>query len=152
MAQAEFHDILPVDRDRLFDVIIRYENYPRFVDQDKAVHVERKGPGHARATYDMRIVKDVSYTLDLKENARSGTVEWSLVESDLLKKNTGGWNETRGQGEDRGALPPRDRVQAAGAGIHSEPAGQGRYRRRSGRSRGRRRRFRRNNPKEGVNE
>lgn len=91
MAEAQIHEILAVDRDKLFEVITRYENYPAFVDGCKKVIVERKGPGQARATYHVSMMKDVVYTLDHKENREAGRVEWTLVESDMFKQNTGFW-------------------------------------------------------------
>lgn len=91
MAQAEFHEVLNVDKDKLFNVIVRYEDYPQFVEGCSAVKVERKGPGKARVTYNVSMMKDVTYTLDLTEDPAAGTVRWSLVDSDVFKKNDGLW-------------------------------------------------------------
>jgi ribosome-associated toxin RatA of RatAB toxin-antitoxin module len=91
MAQAEFHEVLPVDKDKLFQVITRYEDYPQFVDGCSSVKVERKGPGKARVTYVVNMVKEVEYVLDHEENPEQGTMSWSLVSSDAMKKNSGGW-------------------------------------------------------------
>lgn len=91
MAQAEIHEVLPVDKQTLWDTIVRYEEYPKFVDGCTGVKVERKGAGHARASYKVSMMKDVSYTLDHKENSDAGVIEWSLVESDFFKKNVGRW-------------------------------------------------------------
>jgi len=91
MAQAEIERTLLVDRDRLFSVITHYEDYPQFVDGVSAVQVERKSPGHTRVTYKVHMIKEISYVLDLQENADAGTVSWTLVESDFMKVNQGGW-------------------------------------------------------------
>jgi ribosome-associated toxin RatA of RatAB toxin-antitoxin module len=91
MAQAEFHETMSVDRAKLFDVICRYEDYPTFVDGVRAVHVERKGPGQARATYEVSMMKEIRYTLDHREDAAAGRLEWELVESDFFKHNRGRW-------------------------------------------------------------
>ena len=32
MAQAEIHEVLTVDRDKFFDAVTKYEEYPKFVD------------------------------------------------------------------------------------------------------------------------
>ena len=45
MAEAEFHDVLSVDRERLFKVVTCYENYPDFVDGVTGVDVQRQGEG-----------------------------------------------------------------------------------------------------------
>jgi ribosome-associated toxin RatA of RatAB toxin-antitoxin module len=91
MASAEFHETLSVDKDKLFQAITRYEDYPQFVEGCTGVKVERKGSGQARVTYDVSMMKDITYTLDHREDEASGVVEWSLVESDAFKKNNGRW-------------------------------------------------------------
>ncbi len=91
MAQAEYKQVVSVDKDRLFKAITGYEAYPEFVDGCNGVEVERKGPGEARTHYKMTIVRDVNYTLDHKEFPEQGRMEWSLVKSDMLKKNIGRW-------------------------------------------------------------
>lgn len=91
MASAEFKDVLTIDKKKLFETITRYEDYPKFVDGVKSTKVERKGPGAARVTYQVSMMKDISYTLDLREDAAKGVVEWSLVDSDFFKINNGKW-------------------------------------------------------------
>jgi len=91
MAQTEYKQVVAVEREKLFKAITGYENYPKFVDGCKGVQVERKGPGAARATYKMNIMRDMSYTLDHVEDQPAGRMQWSLVTSDLLKKNIGSW-------------------------------------------------------------
>lgn len=91
MAKAEHKEILNVDKEKLFDAITRYEDYPQFVEGVKAVKVERKGEGAARATYSVSMMKDFVYTLDHKEDRAKGRVEWTLVSSDAFKVNRGHW-------------------------------------------------------------
>ncbi|MCM2322426.1 MAG: SRPBCC family protein [Oligoflexia bacterium] len=91
MASAEIKEILNVDKDRFFEVVTRYEDYPLFVDGCTSVKVERPAPGRARVTYHVSMMKDVTYTLDLTENAEKGTIDWKLVESDFFKVNNGSW-------------------------------------------------------------
>jgi ribosome-associated toxin RatA of RatAB toxin-antitoxin module len=91
MAQAEIHEVLSVSKEQLWDTIVRYEDYPKFVDGCTQVKVERKSAGHARVTYHISMMKDVVYTIDHKEDQDKGVVEWSLVESDAFKKNSGRW-------------------------------------------------------------
>jgi len=91
MANAEHKEILNVDKEKLFDAITRYEDYPQFVEGVKAVKVERKGEGAARATYSVSMMKDFVYTLDHKEDRAKGRVEWTLVSSDAFKVNKGYW-------------------------------------------------------------
>ena len=91
MAVAEIKETLNVDKDQLFAAICRYEDYPKFVDGVKSVKVERKGPGVTKAMYHVNMLKDVTYSLDIKDNAESGVIEWSLIESDFFKINNGRW-------------------------------------------------------------
>ena len=94
MAHAEHKQIVAVDSERFYRAITKYEDYPGFVDGCRGVQVERKGPGEARTHYQMTIVRDVSYTLDHREFPDQRRMEWSLVKSDMLKKNVGRWELT----------------------------------------------------------
>lgn len=100
MAKADTTETLAVDAKKLFEVITRYEDYPKFVEGCSSVSVERKGPGHARATYHVSMMKDVTYTLDHRENPEKGIIEWTLVDSDFFKANTGRW-ELKALGPDK---------------------------------------------------
>ncbi len=91
MAKADIQKTVDVEKAKLFSAITRYEEYPKFVDGCTGVQVERKGPGHARVTYKVSMMRDIQYTLDHVEDEASGRVEWKLVASDSLKANTGRW-------------------------------------------------------------
>jgi ribosome-associated toxin RatA of RatAB toxin-antitoxin module len=90
MAQAEFHETLAVDRDKLFQAVTRYEDYPQFVDGCTKVEVERKD-ATAKVKYYVSMMKDIQYTLLHNQDAASGVVTWDLITSDAMKKNTGRW-------------------------------------------------------------
>lgn len=93
MAQAEINEVLPVDKDKLFEAVVRYEEYPKFVEGVQTVKVERNGPGKARVSYVVNVMgKEADYVLDHEEDAGAGTVSWTLVESSIFKKNVGRWN------------------------------------------------------------
>jgi ribosome-associated toxin RatA of RatAB toxin-antitoxin module len=92
MATAEIKEVLSVNKDKLWDAIVRYEDYPSFVEGAESVEVQRKGAGKARAKYHVSMMKkDINYTLDHVENKDTGVIEWTLVESDFFKKNSGRW-------------------------------------------------------------
>lgn len=91
MAQAEYQAVLSVPKDKLFETITAYEDYPQFVDGCSRVEVERKGSGRARVTYHVSMMKEISYTLDHEEDREAGEVRWTLVESDFFKHNNGLW-------------------------------------------------------------
>lgn len=91
MAQAEYHEVLTVEKEKLLSAITHYEDYPQFIDGCKSVKVERMGDV-IRVSYHVNLMsQDVMYTLDHRENSKAGTVEWNLVESNFFKKNTGKW-------------------------------------------------------------
>lgn len=91
MAQAEIRETLNVDKDKLYQVVVRYEDYPQFVTGCRSVQVERSGPGRCRVAYRVSMIKEVAYTVEQREDPGSGLVEWNLVESDFLKRNSGRW-------------------------------------------------------------
>jgi ribosome-associated toxin RatA of RatAB toxin-antitoxin module len=91
MAHAEIHEVIAVDKDKFYETVVRYEEYPKFVEGCTQVKVERKGPGKARVSYKVSLMKDVNYTLDHEEDPANGVVRWTLVDSDFFKKNTGCW-------------------------------------------------------------
>jgi coenzyme Q-binding protein COQ10 len=91
MAQAELKEILPVDAQKLFQVITDYPKYPEFVDSCAGVQVGKREGSKVQVTYDVNLIKDVSYTLEHEENAAAGTMKWQLVSSQFLKKNSGSW-------------------------------------------------------------
>ena len=91
MAHAEHREVLSIDKDKFFDTVVRYEDYPKFVEGCTSVKVERKGPGKARVTYYVSMMKDIMYTLDHEEDKATGVVRWTLVDSDFFKANSGRW-------------------------------------------------------------
>ncbi|MEK6706071.1 MAG: SRPBCC family protein [Bdellovibrionota bacterium] len=91
MAQAEFHEVMPVDKDKLFATITDYENYPGFVSGVKRAKVENREKGRARVTYHISMIRDVEYTIELEENETEGSVKWELVSSDSFRSNRGFW-------------------------------------------------------------
>ena len=91
MAKAEFHEVVSADKDKLYQAIAKYEEYPQFVDGVESVSVERKGAGQARVSYRVNMMKEVNYTLDHREDPAAGVVQWTMVDSDSFKLNNGRW-------------------------------------------------------------
>ena len=91
MAQAEFHEVMDVDQKALFQVISDYAKYPDFVDGCKESKVERTSPTTAQVSYLISMMKEVRYTIDLKEDPAKGIIEWTMIQSDSFKKNNGRW-------------------------------------------------------------
>jgi ribosome-associated toxin RatA of RatAB toxin-antitoxin module len=92
MANATLTKTLDVSKEKLFTAITRYEDYPQFVTGCKKTEVERKAPGHALVKYSANILgKDLWYLLEHSEDLESGKVTWKLLDSDLLKVDSGTW-------------------------------------------------------------
>lgn len=95
MAGAERKEILNVPLVALFKVITDFDSYPQFVSGVKNTKVLSSVGGNKQVEFDIDMMKRVKYTLNVQENineaAGTGTVHWTLVSSDMLKSNVGGW-------------------------------------------------------------
>jgi coenzyme Q-binding protein COQ10 len=100
MAQAEQEKTYDVDAEKYYQAVSDYEKYPQFVDGMKKVKVER-GAGGVVGHYDLSMMsKDMSYSLNIKEDAKARTVNWTLLKSDFFKVNNGAWTiESLGAGK-----------------------------------------------------
>ena len=95
MAQAESEKSYEVSAEKFFKAVSEYENYPKFVDGMKKVKAEKNADGTTTAHYDLSMMsKDMSYTLNIRENPSQGEVNWTLVKSDFFKVNNGAWKIT----------------------------------------------------------
>lgn len=94
MPEASLEEVLNVSRDKLFDVIVRYEDYPQFVSGIVRSTVERKQPGSAKVDYTMNMLKEITYSIVTKEDREQGRISWELLESGFMKKNNGSWTLT----------------------------------------------------------
>ena len=74
-----------------FKVITDYEKYPSFLKETKSVVVRKKTGQTAEVTYTIEVIKRISYTLKMIGKAPS-TITWSLLEGEMMKKNSGEWN------------------------------------------------------------
>jgi coenzyme Q-binding protein COQ10 len=74
-----------------YEVISDFEAYPEFIKDLKSIEISNKKATSCDVTYHIQIVKDVTYTLHTKFSAKTLKVEWSFVEGDFMKENTGFW-------------------------------------------------------------
>ena len=73
-----------------YKVITDYESYPEFVSQLKDVIVSKKKGNTAEVTYEIDLIKKISYTLKMKGKPGK-SVEWTFVDGDIMKDNQGSW-------------------------------------------------------------
>ena len=90
MAGAEQSIVVNTSPEVLFKVITDYEKYPQFLSEVSAVRVLERAGNTATVEYELDLIKKVSYTIKLTENAPKG-VSWNLVKSSIMKSNDGGW-------------------------------------------------------------
>ncbi|MBI3555377.1 MAG: SRPBCC family protein [Deltaproteobacteria bacterium] len=91
MAEASKTIVMEAPRDRIWEVIVDYQQYPEFVDGAQRVKIISRDVGKARIEYGIQLLgKDITYTLDHFEDG-PGSMRWELIESNILKGNTGSW-------------------------------------------------------------
>jgi len=90
MAGAEHSMIVDVPPDALFAVIADYEKYPEFLNDMGAAQIIERGEGFTVAEFTLNLIKTVRYKIRLIEEPPK-QVSWTLIESNLLKSNNGGW-------------------------------------------------------------
>lgn len=90
MANASRTEIVDVDINKLYEVIIDYGKYPEFVDGVSSTKVLSQNETSARVEYSINMIKSFKYTLATAQN-RPTKVSWVLESGDLFKKNEGTW-------------------------------------------------------------
>lgn len=91
MAHGEVEKTLSVGKEKLWATILKYEDYPEFVDGVTGIQVDRQKEGEPKVTYSLNLFKEFSYVLQMKENPEGGSLSWELLESDVFKVNRGSW-------------------------------------------------------------
>ena len=71
-------------------MITDYEKYPEFFAEVSKVEIVSRTGNIVRAKYTVKLIKTISYVIDLTENENM-SVKWNLVESSIMKSNVGGW-------------------------------------------------------------
>lgn len=90
MATASRTEVVDVDINKLYDVIIDYAKYPDFVDGVSSTKVLSQNETSAKVEYSVNLIKSFKYTLATTQ-ARPTRVSWVLESGDLFKKNDGNW-------------------------------------------------------------
>ena len=90
MARADRTEVYDVSAEKFYKAITDYKSYTQFVDGVKSVAVEKESANGAVAKFTLSIIKEISYTIDLK-HVPNKEVSWSLVSGDMMKTNNGKW-------------------------------------------------------------
>lgn len=94
MPSAERTEVFDIDAGAFYATIIDYKAYPEFVPQLRQVRVLKSGEDEVRAKFTAHMLRDVTYTLDLRHNPGK-SVEWELVRSDIFTRMDGSWTLRR---------------------------------------------------------
>lgn len=90
MATASRTEIVDVDINKLYDVIVDYAKYADFVDGVSSTKVLSQNDTSAKVEYSVNMIKSFKYTLATTQ-VRPTKVSWVLDSGDLFKKNDGQW-------------------------------------------------------------
>jgi len=90
MAEASRTQVYDVDTEKLYNTIVDYETYPKFVAGVDSVKINKKNEQGAEVEYSLNLIKEFNYTLEMKHRPHT-EVTWSLKSGDIFKKNNGSW-------------------------------------------------------------
>lgn len=90
MARADRTETYDVPVEKFYQAITDYKSYTNFVDGVKNVVVEKESPEGAVVKFTLSIIKEISYTINLK-HLPNKEVSWTLVTGDMMKTNNGKW-------------------------------------------------------------
>lgn len=90
MATATRTEIVDVDINKLYDVIVDYSKYADFVDGVSSTKVISQSDTSAKVEYSVNMIKSFKYTLATTQ-VRPTKISWVLDSGDLFKKNDGQW-------------------------------------------------------------
>ncbi len=90
MANATRTEVVDVDINKLYDVIVDYAKYPEFVDGVSSTKVISQTETNAKVEYSVNMIKSFKYTLATTQ-VKPSKISWVLDSGDLFKKNEGMW-------------------------------------------------------------
>lgn len=90
MAQAKRTEVVDVEINKLYDVIVNYAKYPDFVDGVSSIKVLSQNEAAAKVEYEINLIKSFKYIINTTQK-RPTNVSWALESGDIFKKNDGSW-------------------------------------------------------------
>ncbi|MBS1958899.1 MAG: SRPBCC family protein [Bdellovibrionales bacterium] len=93
MAEAQETREYDINAKKLFQAVTQYEDYPKFVDGMKKVTISRPaGANEFTGDYEFSMMgKEMTYSLNLKEDPTANKLTWTLKDSAFFKVNNGKW-------------------------------------------------------------
>jgi len=90
MVTVEKSILIGSPREKVFDVISAFEEYPKFLDEVTKAKIIKKSPKGSTAQFTMNVMQEVSYTLKFSSD-KPEKLSWNFVEGDKLLKDNRGW-------------------------------------------------------------
>ncbi len=90
MAQAKRTEVVDVEINKLYDVIVNYAKYPDFVDGVSSIKVLSQNETAAKVEYEINLIKSFKYIINTTQK-KPTNVSWALESGDIFKKNDGSW-------------------------------------------------------------
>lgn len=90
MASASRTEVVDVDINKLYNVLVDYAKYPEFVEGVNAINVLSQNETTAKVEYSVNMIKSFKYIINIKQE-KPTRLSWSLDSGDLFKKNDGEW-------------------------------------------------------------
>ena len=90
MANASRTEVVDVEINKIYDVLIDYAKYPEFVDGVSAIKVMSQTETSAKVEYSLNMIKSFKYIINIKQE-KPTRLSWTLDSGDLFKKNDGEW-------------------------------------------------------------
>ncbi|MGB0453560.1 MAG: type II toxin-antitoxin system RatA family toxin [Bacteriovoracaceae bacterium] len=90
MAAEKRTEVFNAPIEKIYKTIIKYEDYPDFVDGVSSIDVSNQTEQGAEVQFNLNIIKTFSYRVKLTHE-RPNRVSWTFIDGDIFKKNNGGW-------------------------------------------------------------
>ena len=90
MTEVSRSIVIDAPREEVFDVVTDFESYPEFLPEMKEVNLEKGSAKEAVTSFKLQLLKTIKYRLKLKLT-RPSSVSWTLLDGEMMKKNTGSW-------------------------------------------------------------
>lgn len=90
MPGASTSIVIDVPAKTIYDVVLDFENYPKFLPDVKKAVIEEKKAKSLVASFEISVIKKIHYTLSFA-TVPGKKITWSFLKGDLFKKNDGTW-------------------------------------------------------------
>ncbi len=121
MAGATKTIVINAPAEKVFDALTRYEEYPEYLQEVKAVSTSNRQGNVVEVHYEVEVMKLIKYSLKMTEE-RPRKLSWTFIKGEFMKDNKGSWLlEPDGEGKTKvtynvemslGALVPKSVVNA----------------------------------------